>query len=129
MENYYYDSACESVGMKRGQELSTGKLDAAVLEKPYRRGSSEHPRWKHVAVYVPLAGTKRAYEQPEDGTEDKLVHKRYKCNYWEDPACARSLELCGGRIAKHAAEIDESYRFMNDFEASLATQYITRLAF
>jgi hypothetical protein len=122
MENYYYDSACASVEMKRGQEPSAGKLDAAVLEKPYRCGSSEHPRWKHVAEYVPLAGTKRAYEQPEDGTEDNLVDKRYKGNYWEDPACARSLKLCGGTIAKHAAGINESYRFMKDFAASLYTQ-------
>jgi hypothetical protein len=109
MENYYYDSACASVEMKRGQEPSAGKLDAAVLEK-------------HVAEYVPLAGTKRAYEQPEDGTEDNLVDKRYKGNYWEDPACARSLKLCGGTIAKHAAGINESYRFMKDFAASLYTQ-------
>jgi hypothetical protein len=51
-----------------------------------------------------------------------LVDKRYKGNYWEDPACARSLKLCGGTIAKHAAGINESYRFMKDFAASLYTQ-------
>ena len=92
----YYDYADENepawVGMKRGHGRSDGKLDAAVTEK---RRKCDDGSWKAVAAYGPVAGTKRAYVRSEDSF-DLSIDKRYKCNYWEDPAYALILELSGG---------------------------------
>jgi hypothetical protein len=124
MENsdyaYAYASEPVWVGIKRGHEArSEGKLEAALMEKRYRcddeNGGPEHPRWKHVAAaHAPTAGAKRRYEQPEDDVEAELVDKRYKCNYWEDPACAKLLQLRGGRKAKHAARLNHTYRLIKE---------------
>jgi hypothetical protein len=125
--NYYYGSADAGeqalVGMKRGHdhEPSEGKLDAAVMEKRYRYDDSEDTRWKRIAVYAPLAGTKRGYEQPEDDIEAMLVDKRYKGDFWEDPARARLVQLYGGRKAKQAAQINQAYRVMKETDAWLAS--------
>ncbi|KAM0822110.1 hypothetical protein ACQ4PT_071719 [Festuca glaucescens] len=118
MENYYsydYGYATEPVwvGVKRGHEGSEGKLDAAVMEKRYRCDDDEDgdPRWKHVAAYAPSARAKRGYKQSEDDAE---ADKQYKCNYWEDPACASLLQSRGGRKAKYAAQLNRCDRRMKE---------------
>ncbi|KAM0918839.1 hypothetical protein ACQ4PT_008582 [Festuca glaucescens] len=128
MENYYYSYdygyATEPVwvDVKRGHEGSQGKLDAAVMEKRCScdDGEDDDPRWKNVAAYAPSAGEKRGYEQSEDDAEDD---KRYKCNYWEDPACAALLQARGGRKAKITAILNRVDRLIKETDEWIERRY------
>ena len=114
MEYYDYGDENEQawVGAKRSHERSEGKLDAALTEKRHKCGDSS---WTAAAAYGPVAGTKRAYERSEYEF-DLTIDKRYKCNYWEDPAYALILELSGGSKAMTAALINQSQRTVKELD-------------
>ncbi|KAE8776056.1 hypothetical protein D1007_51392 [Hordeum vulgare] len=115
---YYDDFAGASepesawVGMKRGHGRSEGKLDAALMEKRHKCGDNS---WTATAAYAPVLGTTRAYERSEDEF-DLSIDKRYKCNYWEDPAYARILHLKGGSKARDAALTNLTWRYIKDID-------------
>ncbi|XBI25237.1 hypothetical protein VPH35_050205 [Triticum aestivum] len=118
MEYYFAGTSQPAwVGLKR--DRSDGKLDATVTDK---RHKCDDNSWKAVAAYAPTAGSKRAYQRSEDEIDPVFIDKRYKGNYWEDPAYAAVVRFGGRMRAMDDAFDNESERMRKDYAEQRAAR-------
>jgi hypothetical protein len=103
---------------KRGLEPGEEKRGDPIWEKRRKCNFLEEEEDADSSTAMAAVGSKRGYERGESAYDSNVMfEKRFKCNYWEDPAYAKDLQRWGGRLARMAAQDNDSDRITQEMQS------------
>ena len=103
------------ISYELGEEKSSSSMTFEKRYKYYWEAFADDDDDDGAVESTAAVGTKRRYKRNEEKS-DVIFEKRYKCNYWEDPASAWKLKRWGSRFAQMDALENHCERSMPEAE-------------